>query len=367
MMSIYLDGMFFRSSGIGRCYENLLTALVGSGQVSRICTVVPKALEDDFRGSFPSGKIDARFVDFSYLGVSDFLFKGFILRKFRPAPDLFYFPNINVPFFWKGRTLSQVNDLIPLTRFSDWPWRHRVAFRRLAERAVRRSTTTVCISEFTKKQLIEIFRVSGDRLRVIHPWVDDGFLQDSQRAGRGGPLVEGDYLLFVGNRAAHKNLKGLIEAFRLLLPSFPDLKVVVVGARMRPHDSVDAAASDPLLEGRIVQYARPSDEQLMKLYAFAKAFVFPTFMEGFGIPPLEAMSFGVPVVCSDIPVIREVCGDAVRYADPSDPGSFAREIQSALSDPGMNTYFREKGLKRIQLYRRENALAQYLDLFRSCL
>ncbi|MBI5341848.1 MAG: glycosyltransferase family 4 protein [Deltaproteobacteria bacterium] len=367
MPSIYIDGMFFRSSGIGRCYENLLRALDGSEDVSRVCTIVPRAREAEFRRSFSSGKIDARFVGFSYLGLSDFLRKGFLIRAFRPAPELFYFPNINVPFFWNGRTVSQLHDLIPLTRFTDWPRRHRLAFRHLAGRALRKSRMTVCVSEFAKGQVMEEYRVSGDRLRVIHNWIDDGFLQAAARAGSEKPLVEGDYLLYVGNRSSHKNLKTLMDAFRLLSPVFPGLKVVVVGARMRPQDDVDAAASDPGLAGRVVQVPRALDERLRNYYAFARAFAFPTFVEGFGIPPLEALAFGVPAVCSDIPAIREICGDAVRYADPFDPGSFAREIHSALSDPESNAVFREKGLNRLLLYRRERALSRFLELFRSCL
>lgn len=334
--------------------------------MSRICTIVPRAREGEFRRSFSSGKIDARFVDFSYLGLSDFLRKGFIIRTFRPAPELFYFPNINVPYFWKGRTVSQVHDLIPLTRYSDWPWRHRIAFRHLAGRTLRISRMTVCVSEYAKGQVMGEYRISGDRLRVIPNWIDDEFLQMAGRADPGRPLVEGDYLLYVGNRAAHKNLKTLMDAFRLLSPVFPVLKVVVVGARMRPHDDVDAAASDPELAGRVVQVPQVSDDRIRNYYAFARAFVFPTFIEGFGIPPLEALAFGVPVVCSDVPAVREVCGEAVRYADPADPGSFAREIRSALADPQGNSAFRERGLERLSLYRRERAVAQYLELFRSC-
>jgi glycosyltransferase involved in cell wall biosynthesis len=367
MLRIYIDGMFFRSSGIGRCYENLLRALDGADDVSGICTIVPRSREEDFRRSFPSGKIDARFVDFSYLGASDFLRKGFLIRSFHPAPDLFYFPNINMPYFWEGKAVSQVHDLIPLTRHSDWPWRHRFAFRRLAARALRRSHRTVCVSEFTKRQVMAEYRIAGDRIRVIHNWIDDGFLRGSRLPDTEKPIVEGEYLLCVGNRSTHKNLKTLFEAFRRLLPVFPGLKVVVVGARMRARDDVDDAVSDPALAERIVQVPPVTDERLRNYYGFARAFVFPTLIEGFGIPPLEALAFGVPAVCSDIPAIREVCGDAVRYADPADPEAFARQIRSALSDPQLNSVYRERGAVTLSRYRREPALGKYLDLFRDCM
>ncbi|MBI5575897.1 MAG: glycosyltransferase family 4 protein [Deltaproteobacteria bacterium] len=366
-MNIYIDGMFFRSSGIGRCYENLLRALDEADDVYRICTLVPKSREADFRRSFSSRKIDARFADFSYLGAADFLRKGSLIRAFRPAPDIFYFPNINVPFFWEGKAITQVHDLIPLSRHSDWPWRHRFAFRVLARRALRRSCRAVCVSEFTKGQVMSEFDIPGDRILVIPNWIDDWFLRGSPMTDRRKPFVEGDYLLYIGNRSPHKNLKTMIEAFRSLSPDFPDLKVVVAGARMRGRDAVDDAESDPAVAGKIVQLPQVPDDMLRNLYAFARVFVFPTFMEGFGIPPLEALSFGVPAVCSDIPAVREICGDAVRYADPFDPGAFAREIRSALTDPQANAEFRGRGVERLSLYRRESALARYMDLFRGCL
>lgn len=363
-MNIYVDGMFFRLSGIGRIYENLLAALDGSPEVGRVCTVVPRAREDEFRRSFRPGKIDVRFAGFLPLSFGDFFAKARIVRLFRTAPDVLYFPNFNVPFFLGGRIVATVCDLIPVSVHSDLPWAKRTAFRLLAGRALEASATTVCISEAMRREIVGMYGVPPARLQVIHPWLDDGFLEAAERPCPGPRLVEGDYLLFVGNRFAHKNVRTLIDAFRLLAPEFPALKVVVAGARMRQRDDVDAALSDPALQGRIVEFTRASDGEIRNLYAFARAFVFPTFAEGFGIPPLEALAFGVPAVCSDIPVIREVCGDAVRYADPRNPGSFAREIRAVLMGKENDPFRADKGRARARLYGRERSLEGYMEIFR---
>lgn len=366
-MNIYVDGMFFRLSGIGRVYENILMALVDSPDVRRIYTVVPLIQRDIFIQSIRSEKTIVRFVPFSHLSVGDFLRKGIVIGGFSPAPDLCFFPHFNVPFFLEGKIVSTIHDLIPVSRFSDWPIHRKAAYRFLVGRCVRVSNKTVCVSEFTRRQLTEMFAVPPDRCSVIYSWLDDRF-QDEERVGEHRPMmVEGDYLLFVGNRFPHKNLKNLLEAYRLILPEFPLLKFVVVGARKRPMDEVDAAASDPAMEGRVIQYDRAADEEVMALYSHARVFVFPSFMEGFGIPCLEALSFGIPVVCSDIPVFREVCGDAVRYADPFDPLSFAREIRAALMDPQRNAILKRRGEEHIRTYRKENGWEKYRDLFRSCL
>jgi glycosyltransferase involved in cell wall biosynthesis len=135
---------------------------------------------------------------------------------------------------------------------------------------------------------------------------------------------------------------------------------------MRKVDDVDITVKELGLEAKVIEMESAGDATVRNLYRHAKAFVFPSLVEGFGIPPLEAMAFGVPVVCSDIPVIREVCGDAVRYAATSDPASFAAEIRNVLSERENRETIR-RGRDRIGLYRRKTAVKQYLDLFRECL
>ena len=366
-MNVYLDGMFFRLSGIGRCYENLLQALLASDDVGRVSTVVPESREREFRAMFDHEKLDARFVDFPNLSPSDILLKGRVIAKFVPRPDLFHFPNINVPFFLRGTIISSINDVIPLSEHSDFSGIEKAGFRFLAKRALRVSSRVVCISESCRDQVAEKLGVQKTGISVIYPWLGEEFPERVEAARRGPRVVEGDYILFVGNRYLHKNLKVLMEALRLLSQDFPGLKAAVVGTRMRPMDDVDVADSDPLLRGRVLQFPQASDDAVASLYANARAFVFPTLMEGFGIPPLEAMATGIPVVCSDIPVVREVCGNAVRYADPSDAGSFAGRIRAALTEPEWNEVYRKRGAERVRRYTREESIRRYLDLFRECL
>jgi glycosyltransferase involved in cell wall biosynthesis len=366
-VNVYLDGMFFRLSGIGRCYENLLQALLASDEVGRVSSVVPESREREFRALYADKKLDVRFVDFPNLSPSDILLKGRLIAGFVPKPDLFHFPNINVPFFLHGTIISSINDVIPLSDYSDFSRIEKAGFRFLARHALRVSSRVVCISESCRDQVVEMLGVKKTRISVIYPWLNEEFPERVEAARRGPRVVEGDYILFVGNRYRHKNLKVLMEALRLLATDFSLLKAAVVGTRMRPLDDVDAADSDPLLRGRVLQFPQASDEVVANLYAFARVFVFPTLMEGFGIPPLEAMASGIPVVCSDIPVIREVCGDAVRYANPSDPASIACQVRCALIETERNGVFREKGIERVRRYTRGESIRRYMDLFRACM
>ncbi|HWS15971.1 MAG TPA: glycosyltransferase family 1 protein, partial [Candidatus Methylomirabilis sp.] len=229
---------------------------------------------------------------------------------------------------------------------------------------VRGAEAVVTISETAREEIARTFRIPPERVAVVYPWVKDAFF-----AGEGPPParspVAGEYLLYVGLRIAHKNLDGLVRAFLLVSGEFPTLKLVVAGKRYTAPDMVDRWKADPRLAGRLVEILDPPDETLRALYAGARAFVFPSLAEGFGLPPLEAMASGVPVVCSDIPVFREVYGDAVRYADPNLPESIADGVRKVLSDPGLTSRLARSGSERAALYRRDRAVNAYLELIRS--
>jgi glycosyltransferase involved in cell wall biosynthesis len=364
-MRIYIDGMLFRHAGIGRIYQNLLQSLAESPEISRIYTLIPKARKEDFLHRYPHDKIEAIFTDLPF-DYREYFRKGLLIQKFKPKPDILYFPYHNVPFFLKGTIVSTVCDLIPISPFSSLPWHAKSRFKYLVSHALKVSTRIVCISGFTKSQVTDCFDVSPDRIEVIYPPLEDDPSRDPPALSGDGRMVEGDYILFVGSRNPHKNLKCLIDAFGRLLPEFPGLKLVIAGARMRSRDEVDEALENEGLRGKVIPYAAATDREIGHLYSNARAFVFPSLIEGFGIPPLEAMARGIPVVCSDIPVIREVCGDSVRYADPHDPSGFASALRDVLMNP-LNSRDTLVGRDRIRMYTKEKIAGQYLRLFKRCI
>jgi glycosyltransferase involved in cell wall biosynthesis len=213
---------------------------------------------------------------------------------------------------------------------------------------------------------MEEFGVAQDHIEVIYPPLRLPDEDEIEEVKRQPPLVDGDYLLYVGNRHVHKNVPCMIEALRILKTGVPGLRAVVAGTRMRRDDDVDAVLKNPEMRAMVIEFPEASDEEIRNLHAHARVFVFPTRIEGFGIPPLEALSFGVPVVGSDIPVIREVCGNTIRYANPDNPGDFARTIRETLAETRDDEVIR-RGKERAWRYARNNSVAQYLDLFRRSL
>jgi glycosyltransferase involved in cell wall biosynthesis len=357
-MKIFVDGMLFRRTGMGRIYENLVDGLVRSGEVDGISTLVPLRMEREFRERFPSAKITVRFTRLSF-DYREYLQKGRVINREFPGHDVYHFVSTNVPFFLRGKVVSTVCDLITISPLFGLPWHRRCRFEYPIRHAIGRSNHVVCISEFTKSEVCRRFGAPPGKFSVIHPPLA---FTDAPGAGK-PPKVAGEYLLFVGNRHVHKNLRCFFAALKLLAPEFPGLKAVVAGSRMTRPDDVDRAMDDPSLKERVVAIEGAGDDEIRGLYARARAFVFPSRIEGFGIPPLEALHAGIPTVCSDIPVLREVCGDTVLYADPLDPADFARKVREALSTA--NPEYRVlAGRARAMKYASENANRAYLDLFR---
>jgi len=358
-MSIYLDGMFYRCSGVGRVYENLLGAFAGNPDVGEIHTIVPALHEERFLEQFPHPMIVPTFVGYGPMGFGDLAQKAVFLRSLRKKVRLYFFPGHNVPLSVPGRYIVSVNDVTVFSPHFRQPSYRKAGFRWLLSRAIHGSETVVTISETVKEDLVREFALAPGKIRVIYPWVKETFFEPPPAAGS---PVPGEYLLYLGLRIPHKNVEGVIRAFLLLLDDFPKLQLVIAGSRYSTPDVVDRWTGEPGLKDRLIEIPDPADEEIVRLFSGAKVFVFPSFAEGFGLPPLEAMASGVPVVCSDIPVFREVYGEAVRYVDPSRPKSIAAGIREVLDDSGLSGSLRQRGRERASIYRQESSLREYLDL-----
>lgn len=364
-MNIYVDGMFYRCSGVGRVYENLMAAFAGHPDLGEIHTLVPLPLKSRFLEQFPHPAIRARFVGYGPMGAGDLLRKSVALRSLRKEVGLYFFPGHNVPLSVPGRYIVSVNDVTVFSPHFALPRHRKAGFRRLLSRAVHGAEAVVTISETVKGELVREFGLPPGKIRVIHPWVKDSFFDPPGIEPLPETLRGKEYILYVGLRIAHKNVEGILRAFLLLVEEFPELRLVVAGGRYTTPDMVDRWKADPRMTGKLIEISSPSDGEILRLLSRAKAFVFPSFAEGFGLPPLEAMAAGVPVVCSDIPVFREVYGDAVLYVDPNRTESIAEGVRKVLTDVGFSARSATHGRARAELYRRDRSLNAYLDLVRS--
>jgi glycosyltransferase involved in cell wall biosynthesis len=237
--------------------------------------------------------------------------------------------------------------------FRTW---YRTMFRVLG----RTAESVMTVSEFSREELQRWAGISGDRIRVIRQGVDhlERVHADLTILEKHG-LQTTPFVLAVGSRNPNKNLPALIRATALLPEPRPRV-VIVGGANPRVFGSeAEDELSDALHLGHV------SDGDLRALYGAASVFVFPSRYEGFGFPPLEAMSSGCPVVAADIPVLREVCGDAAMYADANDPAVIAAAVHSVLSDPTLADGLRGRGHRRVRRFRWDECAEQVWDTIRS--
>jgi glycosyltransferase involved in cell wall biosynthesis len=235
--------------------------------------------------------------------------------------------------------------------------------------ALRRADAIIAISRATATDLIEYYRVDPAKIRVIYQGVtsdEPARLDPEQKAvlRRRWDLPE-KFVLFVGTLAVHKNVASLAKAY--LRISDPTVGLVIAG---KPGDGL--AELEAVLRGsdrrskiRLLGYV--GEEDIQDLYQLATIFVCPSFYEGFGLPVLEAMRHGLPVVCSDTSSLREVFGGSAILANPNDPPAIAHAIEGLLSDEDLRTTLVQRGAQTVQRHSWERTAKATISLYEELL
>jgi glycosyltransferase involved in cell wall biosynthesis len=241
------------------------------------------------------------------------------LRRLRP--DLAHFLYA-IPPGYRGRSVVTVHDL-SFEHFADvMSFKDRLLFRTQVPRAARRADRVLTGSEWTKRDLVERYGLPPDKVAVTPYGIDPVFTRD-------GPRPNGHYALFVGAIQPRKDPVTAIEALALVNG---DLRLVLVGAEKRGGDEVRRAIDRLGLAQRVELAGYEEREGLAALYRGAACLVFPSRYEGFGLPVLEAMASGTPVVATTAGAVPEVAGDAAILVEPSDPEALAAGIRRALAE-----------------------------------
>lgn len=271
-----------------------------------------------------------------------------------PHCDLFWSPHYNVPLLpiHAKKRIVTIHDACHLA-LKHFSFSEKAYARFLMSRALH-SNLIITVSEFSKAEIIRFLGSPKNPFEIIHNGVDHKRFQriESQLIRHKYNLPK-QFLLFVGNVKPHKNLEGLLTAFSKLSP---DWNLVVVGKNKNSPPKID----------RVLYLDQVSDEDLPGLYSSAEIFILPSFYEGFGFPPLEAMSCGCPTIVSNSASLPEVCGDASLFINPHRPEEIRDRIMQLASDPELKDHIVQKGYQRVHRFHWADAAEKYRDLFKNC-
>ncbi len=282
----------------------------------------------------------------------------------RGLPDVYHNPDHILPLLpVKAKKIVTVHDLC----FYKHPETFSAAKRRYKKMmtpvSLKRADRIIADSHSTKKDIIELFSIPEDRINVVHIGVNKDFKPLS-----GAKDHERPFILFVGTLEKRKNIEGLIDAYALAVKQEGiSHDLVIAGRKGWLYDGIFRKVRKERLEGRVKFIFDISQEELPGLYSAAELFVYPSFYEGFGLPVLESMACGTPVITSNVSSLPEVAGDAAVLVDPKDTSTLAVKIAGVLKDPSLRRAMSQKGLLRARQFTWDKCARETLDVYRSVL
>lgn len=265
--------------------------------------------------------------------------RALVAHRRHPASILLS-PSFTPARGWGDRQAVTVHDLIHLDVADEGSRSKQLYYERVVRPAIRRHPVTFTVSHFSKQRLVEWSGVSEERIVVTGNAAGAAFTPDGPAHSPGYP-----YVFYLRNAKPHKNSVGLVRAFARL--PHPDLRLVLSGRRDEPTSRAAAAAG---VSARVIYTDRIPEEDLPAFYRGAAVVAFPSLYEGFGIPAVEALACGVPLVSSNATSLPEVVGEAGVYVDPSDIESLTRGLDRALTDTALRAQLRTAGPARAALF-----------------
>lgn len=354
-----------RQSGGPETYElELVRALAAAGQGHGITVYcVNKTAAASFQATSSSLQVVTLYPSIRWISFA----LSLPWELMRRPPDVLHATYIAPPFL-PGKFAFTLHDLSPFSNPEFYPPAIRFRLRRGFASSIRRAAIVLCVSEFTRQHMIDQFPFAAGKARVVPHGVDPAFhrMEDHEevrrRLQRYG--LREPYVLCLGKLQARKNTLRVLEAFHLFkqqsrLPH----KLVMVGRKMWTSSEVSPLIERLRLTSQVVLTGHVVDSDLAFLYNGADALVFPSLFEGFGLPVLEAMACGCPVVTSNVTSLPEVAGSAALLVDPYRVEAIAEGLTTVLTDAALRLDFKQKGLERARQFTWEKTAQQVLKAY----
>ncbi|MGD8373731.1 MAG: glycosyltransferase family 1 protein [Candidatus Woesebacteria bacterium] len=365
-MKIVIDTRIINSS-TGRYVERLVHYLEKIDQDNEYILLVPKKDLNYYKPTNPNFSIqEANFANYS-------LAEQFGLLKLldQLKPDLVHFCMPQQPIFYRGKHVTTVHDLTLLNTYnSDKNWLV-FKFKQLIGRFVfyligHTSAQIITPSQFTKDQYAKFANISFDKITVTYEASD----VNTTTSEAYSPLLNKQFLLYVGQQSDYKNIRRLMQAHQQLRKKHPNLMLVFAGSLSGKNGAPLVANKDWAIKqryGGILFTDFVSDAQLTWLYQHCATYVFPSLMEGFGLPGLEAMTAGAPVASSNATCLPEIYKDAAYYFDPHNVTDMAQKIDDILQNSSLRKKLINRGHKLAKTYSWQKMAKQTLNVYNNIL
>jgi len=287
----------------------------------------------------------------------------------RERVTLFHAPHYVLPPLVRCRSVVTIHDCIHLMFPQYLPNRGALAYARTSmAMAAKRATRVLTVSETSKNDIMRFFGTAASKIDVIYNAYDARFGVEPREEDvvrvRERYQLHDEFVLYAGNVKPHKNLERLIDAFHIVRSRGLDhLKLVMIGDDISKYASLRRAVHQYQLHKYVRFLGYLPEETLAVMYRLAGVFVFPSLYEGFGLPPLEAMASGTPVVTSNVSSLPEVTGDAAQLVDPYDPEAIADGIYRVLTDVDLRRELRRRGLARARQFSWETSVRRVREIY----
>lgn len=360
-MHIAIDARIINSS-TGRYVERLVHYLQEIDTTHRYTLLVPSK---DLHFFTPTAKnFSLKAADFkNYSFAEQTAYKAFLDEL---HADLVHFCMPQQPILYKGRHITTVHDLNLLWTYNsdkNWLAFHakqlvgRYVFRRIGHTSAHIITPT----EYVKDAYVKFARIPEDKVSVTYE-AADVFVDKIKPYTH--PFKQ--FLLYVGQQSDYKNIKRLGDAHQLLLSQYPELGLILVGKKTKAHEKNEQYFKQKDYKN-ILFTGFLEDDQRDWLFSNCAVYVFPSLMEGFGLPGLEAMGYGAPVASSNATCLPEVYGSAAHYFNPLDSEDIARAINDILSSKALRTHLIQQGTEQVKKYSWRDMALQTHDIYMKAL
>jgi len=292
-----------------------------------------------------------------------------------PTLDIFFGTKLDLthspipfPLPTSGKKIVTVHDLF----FLDFPHMTEKdtgkVYSRGIQRSLKQADGIVAVSRYTAQQLLERFSLDEGKIRVIHHGIDlkkwESSKWESLERTKESLALPSDFLLFVGAHEPRKNLPCLLKALRFVHDRYQKIHLVLVGRKGMDTQKIEKDIQELALGSWVMMLGYVRDWDLKHIYQLASVFVFPSLVEGFGIPLLEAMACGLPIVASRTSALPEIAQDAAMYIDPYEPEDIAAKIIHVLEDRGLKEKLVSAGKNRIRSFNWKRAASESLAFYR---